>query len=191
MYLRLLNPHREADVRLCAEVMARAPQYMLDTFGRMPTEADGAHLLNHRPDGARREDILVFAAIEYETTIGLLQVHLGFVHAHRANIGLLLVCPEHRRQGRGTAMLRQLSGLSAHWPAIQNFSASVLEGNQPALAFWRQAGFHVVGTGYTQPGYPHRMTVFEREVRPLLDAPMLDHPLRESAGVYSRSLYPH
>jgi ribosomal protein S18 acetylase RimI-like enzyme len=183
--LRRLDAGSEPDLRLGARIFCAAPQYMQETFGRLPTEADGRRFVTHVPADSRREEILVFAAFEQQVALGLIQVQRRYIHPHRANIGLLLVDPAHRRQGHGSAMLRRLSELTLEWTATTHFAVSVLDNNTAGLAFWRNAGFKTLVSGFAEPGYQTGLTVMERLARLDATAPGAQVFAPTSAGCYT------
>lgn len=106
--------------------------------------ADPQHLmrelLSELPPGKSLEDKFALGLFEEERLIGVLDVVRDYPEPHEWYLGLLVLVPEQRGQGRGRAILQTLM----HWLRDQGahgIRLAVSEHNPAGQRFWARAGF--------------------------------------------------
>lgn len=111
-----------------------------------------AHHLDSDPEG---DDRGLFVARANGDTVGLMR--LGPTFFSRPFVELLLVHPDHRRRGVGTALLRHARQLHA---GAKLFTSTNLS-NQPAQALFARCGFRLCGyVDELDPGDPELIFVW-------------------------------
>jgi len=188
MFLRRLRLDLAPDREIANRVFLGAPEYELETFGRLPSGDMEQPLEGRFPDACAPEHRLTFVAFDREEPIGLAQVALHLPYADGATMLLLLVPSALRQQHVGCEMVERLSRQARRWPGIRNWYLSVTETNAAGQAFWRHCGFRTVRTGVPLEGVTHRVLTM---VRPVKGRPACQrHGVQEdAAGVTAQHLF--
>lgn len=173
MFLRRLNLSLPADRAIASELFLACAGYEVQSFGRLPSAEDGAHLLERFPDSCPPEHRLSFAAYRRNEPLALIQVALHKPVAEAATVLLLLVRPDEQRQHTGCEIVERLSRQARSWPGIARWELSVLETNLAGLAFWRHCGFKSFEIGVTHPEFQAGMRWMRRPIkgRPVCQKP--------------------
>lgn len=131
----------DADVELFQPLLERGEDFFQRCFGR-PTRPDEAkQTLLERPPGLKPEQgHLVALRDTGGQVVGILEAVSDFPAPDEWYLGLMLLAPEVRGQGRGEAVIRAyeawLRGQGARLLRL-----AVAEPNPAALRFWTRMGF--------------------------------------------------
>lgn len=188
MFLRRLRLDQASDRAIAERVFLAAPEYELDTFGRLPSGNMAQPLEERFPPSCAPEHRLTFVAFDHDVPIGLAQIALHLPYADHAALLLLLVPPAHRHHHVGCEMVERLSRQARRWPGIRTWYLSVTEANAAGQAFWRHCGFRTIRTGVMLEGLSHPVLTM---VRPVKARPACQHhgPQEDAAGVTAQHLF--
>lgn len=135
-----------------AALLAAAPDLSVLTTGEPPAPGDAAAFFEDRPParpGATVWKLGIEAAADdgRETAaarplLGLLDVALDYPASGTWYVALLLVRPDRRGRGLGTAVVETLAGAAAAADA-RALRLVVIEANRRGRAFWARLGFRV------------------------------------------------
>ncbi len=134
--------------------------------GRDPAEGDGLVLLNDRPPGVAAEDKLVFGLFDGSELAGVVELLRGYPTPTIWCLGLLMLTPDRRGGGVGSAIYSALSD----WIAAQGgktIRLIVQAQNPAALRFWQRQAFKQVGTTLQETGHTRNtVLILEHDLRP-------------------------
>lgn len=144
---------RAADHVLLETGLPPGPEQVDDFFGGAPPGVDPAGSLRL---GLRAQD----GALD-----GITEVAFGYPDATDAYLGLLLLAPQARGRGQGSAMVQAVFR-AARSRGAHRMLVAVLDANPRGVAFWRREGFAVERS---LPGQQRgaRTHLIHRMVRPL------------------------
>ncbi|MBR6954820.1 MAG: GNAT family N-acetyltransferase [Clostridia bacterium] len=116
-------------------------------------------------------ELMRFTALMEREPVGFFTLRNPDESPDHLRIGFVIVDPARRRQGIGTAMLRQALVYAFRVYGAEKVSLGVLEDNLPAYACYRAVGFRETGIRETYPicGVAHvaaELEITEQEARP-------------------------
>lgn len=173
MFLRRLDLNDARDRDVAHELFLAAPDYELDTFGRLPSEGMQQPVEARFPADCAPEHRLTFAAFDHDQPIGLAQIALHMPRTDTAALLLLIVPTRQRRQHTACEMVERLSRQARRWAGISQWYLTVTESNPGGLAFWRHCGFRTTRPALTVEGIASRVVLMERPVK---GRPSCQHP---------------
>ncbi len=129
-----------ADVAALQELHVRCADFVEGTTGRAPRDDEAERLLTGLPPGKTPADKQVLGVMQGEALVGVVELMADFPGAGDWYVGLLMLAPEARGAGLGTAVLREIVGRVAA-AGGRTLHLVVREDNPRAVAFWERHGF--------------------------------------------------
>lgn len=129
---RELKPH---DAPALQAVYQTVPAYYALFGGLRPDEAREALTQGPGVGGSHHS----WGVYEGDDLVGHLDFLLGYPEATTAYLGLLLIRGDRHARGLGRAAFEQWAAWVMAGP-FRRIRLGVVEGNEPALAFWRRVG---------------------------------------------------
>jgi len=131
----------DADVELFQPLLVRGQDFFHRCYGRPARPDEAKQMLLERPPGLKPEQgSLVALRDTVGQLVGILEAVSDFPAPDEWYLGLMLLAPEVRGQGRGEAIIRAyedwLRGQGARLLRL-----GVAEPNPSALRFWTRMGF--------------------------------------------------
>ena len=116
------------------------------TNGVPPAQTAARDEFDDVPDGKTPDDIYIFGLFDArDALVGAIAAVRHYPDEQTWWLGLMLLAPAQRRQGRGTDFYQAFE----HWVATQgsdHISLIAIETNQSGRQFWQQMGFEVTRT---------------------------------------------
>jgi GNAT superfamily N-acetyltransferase len=138
--LTLLSPQ---DAPAIFDLFSRCCDFFVLQDGVPPTSADAEELFTDVPPSKRPEDQFIFGCLSNGRLESLATLLVDYPGPGDWCVGLLLVDPHSRRQGRGREIYNSLEAWAAERGA-KRILAIVLRENAEAYRFWRSLGFEPV-----------------------------------------------
>lgn len=142
MLIRALEPN--TDVEAVWMLYQRAEAFWTLTDRKAPDRQMAADFFTDGPPGcdpARSHRLGVF---QHSELVGVAELSFGFPNPEDAYLGLMLLAPDDRGKGLGSALLAEVIGLAKARGAPRLLLA-VLEENIQGRAFWEAKGFRATG----------------------------------------------
>lgn len=137
-----LRPEEAADVQALAEECA---QYFLETFGRAPAADEGPSLFTELPPGAKYADKAVAGARDRDgRLVAVADIVRDWPDEETWTIGLVLVVPDMRRLGIGSAIVEGIA-LEARRAGASRLRLAVYVDRLEAVSFWEHHRFETAG----------------------------------------------
>ncbi len=134
------------DAERLQRLYAACAEFTMLVDGEPPTSHAAADDLTALPPGCRPEDKYVFGLADASGRIlGMIESIRGYPEPGTWWLGLLLIDPERRRDGLGSAFYSGFEG----WVQDQGhdrISLGVVDANTGGLGFWRRQGFTLTRT---------------------------------------------
>jgi ribosomal protein S18 acetylase RimI-like enzyme len=131
------------DVSALQALHLRCADFVEATTGHPPREDEAEHLFTGAPPGKGAADKQVLGVIREGALIGVVELLIGYPGPTDWYIGLLLLSPEARGVGVGTAVVRDVAERVAA-AGGRALHLIVREDNPRAGAFWERQGFALV-----------------------------------------------
>jgi RimJ/RimL family protein N-acetyltransferase len=137
-YARRLNAGDEESLQA---VLERCGDYFGLVTGQPPSSSAARELLQQLPEGKGREDKQVVGLYGVgDRLVGVLDAVRDYPAPHEWWLGLMLLEPQERNQGRGAEWYRAFESWVAEQGARQ-IRLGVVEQNGKGLRFWQRLGF--------------------------------------------------
>ncbi|MBB5193533.1 GNAT superfamily N-acetyltransferase [Silvimonas terrae] len=140
LLLRQLDRHNPADAATVQQVFDAAPDFSMQTEGRLPAPGDGQQALDALPPDFDYANKFVFALEMDGKTLGVADLLRGYPAEHCAFLGLLLFAQPYQGQGLGKLALAQLLDLARAW-GCQEMQLGVIASYERAMRFWQARQF--------------------------------------------------
>ncbi len=148
----------EQDAETLQQLYDRCVEFALLSDGMPAAPTAGRNEFTAVPEGWTLADKFVFGIFAAERLIAVLEGIRHYPEPGSHWLGLLLLDPDHRRQGLGSACYRAFE----RWARAEGageIQLTVIEDNTPALAFWARMGFERV---YTSEPKRHGRRVYAK-----------------------------
>jgi GNAT superfamily N-acetyltransferase len=140
------NPANEAAVQALHE---RCADYVERITGLAPPPDAGQHFFAALPPGRGYQHKCTLGVFDGDAMIGCIDLVRGWPDEATAVIGLLLLEPAVRGQGRGRLAFEAIEAQARAWPEVSQLRLVVVESNAVARPFWEHLGFRA--NGQTRP----------------------------------------
>jgi GNAT superfamily N-acetyltransferase len=135
----------ERDAQALQALYDRCVDFALLSDGEPAAPTAGRNEFTAVPEGWTLADKFVFGVFAAERLIAVIEGIRHYPEPGSYWLGLLLLDPDHRRQGLGSASYRAFESW-ARAEGAGEIQLTVIEDNAPALAFWSRMGFARVHT---------------------------------------------
>ena len=142
----------------------RCADFVEATTGRPPRDDEAEHLFVDAPPGKGPADKQVLGILREGSLIGVVELLTGYPGPTDWYVGLLLLSPEVRGAGVGTAVVRDVAARVAA-AGGRALHLIVREDNPRAAAFWERQGFARVDRRVQDLGTKKNLVL--KMVRPL------------------------
>jgi ribosomal protein S18 acetylase RimI-like enzyme len=139
----------DCDVDDLLEFMHRCSVFFELVTGHAPRRDDAAQLIVDRPETVPRDRKLLIGLRRDGELAGVLELLQGYPDPQTWYLGLLLLSPDLRRAGLGSAVYDATRRWAAEHHA-RRIQLVVQEQNPSAHAFWRAMGFREIGRAVQQ-----------------------------------------
>jgi len=159
--IRALDP--ASDRAAVAALLTRAQDYYHLWKGHAPGPAEVEEVFTSTPPGCDPAVSQRLGLFLHDQLAGVAELSFGFPAAADAYLGLMILAPEARSQGRGQTFLAEIENRARAAQASQLYLA-VLQANPRGAAFWARMGFTPTGLSRHDADTGHHI---HRLVKPL------------------------
>ncbi len=147
-----------------ARLFDSCKDYFLLVEGCVPSTSHVEDFFNGVPDGLAPQDQMLHAVVLEQEWVGVTSVLRGWNRADKCMLGLMLLGPQVRGKGVGSAAISAIEKIVAAAQPFKVLRVGVVETNVGAVGFWRKMGFVETGEVKSRPEFVAPIIIFEKNL---------------------------